>query len=180
MARDVGVDDKTIFSYFSILEDTLIGFFLPSFHRSIRKQQREAPKFYFFDTGITRALSDTLRVELLPQTFAFGNAFEHWIVLECFRLNEYHKLYNKFFYLKTKDCAEIDLIVQRPGKGELLIEIKSTDHVTPDHVSKMKPFQKDWGAPCEAQVWSLDLMEKEIEGVRCIPWTLGLQEFLGG
>ena len=34
IARDVGVDDKTVQSYFSILEDTLLGFLLEPFHHS--------------------------------------------------------------------------------------------------------------------------------------------------
>ncbi len=31
IARDVGADPKTVNSYFSILEDTLVGFLLPAF-----------------------------------------------------------------------------------------------------------------------------------------------------
>ena len=34
IARDVGVDDKTVFEYFLILEDTLLGFFLEPFQHS--------------------------------------------------------------------------------------------------------------------------------------------------
>ncbi len=175
ISKDVGVDDKTVYSYFSILEDTLIGFMLPAFHRSVRKQQREAPKFYFFDTGITRALSGTLTVDLLPQTFAFGNAFEHWVILECIRLNEYKKLDYKFSYLKTKDDAEIDLIIQRPGNIELLVEIKSTKHVAGEHISQIRRFKKDWQLPCDAEIWSLDPNEKEIDGIHCLYWQTGLQ-----
>lgn len=175
ISKDVGVDDKTVYSYFSILEDTLIGFMLPAFHRSVRKQQREAPKFYFFDTGITRALSGTLTVELLPQTFAFGNAFEHWVILECIRLNEYKKLDYKFSYLKTKDNAEIDLIIQRPGNVELLVEIKSARRVAGEHISQIRRFKKDWRFPCDAEIWSLDPNEKEIDGIHCLYWQSGLQ-----
>lgn len=36
-AKETGVDHKTIQNYFSILEDTLIGFSLPAYHRSVRK-----------------------------------------------------------------------------------------------------------------------------------------------
>lgn len=53
IAKDVGVDEKTIKEYFSILEDTMIGFFLEPFHSSFRKRLVEKPKFYFFDTGVT-------------------------------------------------------------------------------------------------------------------------------
>ena len=47
IAEDVGVDPKTVVAYFTILEDTLVGFLLPAYHRSVRKQQRVSPKFYF-------------------------------------------------------------------------------------------------------------------------------------
>lgn len=65
VARDVGSSIPTVQSYFQILEDTLVGFFLESFHESIRKRQRGNPKFYFFDMGIQRALSDQLTVDLV-------------------------------------------------------------------------------------------------------------------
>jgi predicted AAA+ superfamily ATPase len=55
LARDVGIDEKTVKRYFEILEETLIGFHLSAFSRSIRKRQSRSPKFYLFDTGVTRA-----------------------------------------------------------------------------------------------------------------------------
>jgi len=47
IARDLGVEDKTIREYYSILEDTLIGFSLNAFQHSFRKQLSTKPKFYF-------------------------------------------------------------------------------------------------------------------------------------
>ncbi len=125
IATDVGVDEKTVKTYYDILVDTLIGFYLPPFHRSIRKRQREAPKFYLFDTGIRRALTNSLNLRLDPQTFEYGNAFEHFVILEVMRLNSYSEADFKLSYLRTKDDAEIDLIIERPGSPDLLIEIKS-------------------------------------------------------
>lgn len=180
ISRDVGVDDKTVQNYFSILEDTLIGYILPAYNRSVRKQQRQAPKFYLFDTGVTRALNGTLRVELVPKTFAYGRAFEHWVILECFRLNEYYKLDYKISYLRTKDDAEIDLIIERPGKEDLLVEIKSTDRVSKEHISQLKRFKDDWKKPCVAQVWSQDKTPKEVDGVLCLDWQAALDEYIKG
>ena len=176
IARDVGADDKTVNNYFSVLEDTLIGFHLPSFHRSVRKQQRTSPKFYFFDPGVVRALNNTLRVPLLPQTYAFGNAFEHWIILECFRLNEYRQLDYRFSYLQTKDGGEIDLIIQRPGEPELLVEIKSASRVTEEQTAKVRRFQKTWDGVCQAEVWSLDSISKNDGGIECLHWQTALQK----
>ena len=45
ITRDVGIDHKTVASYFEILEDTLLGFMLEPWHASVRKRQRQAPKF---------------------------------------------------------------------------------------------------------------------------------------
>ncbi|MGA2655447.1 MAG: AAA family ATPase, partial [Gammaproteobacteria bacterium] len=86
IANDVGVDDKTIINYFSILEDTLLGFFLEPYHTSIRKRLSEKPKFYFFDNGVARALAFSLNVPLTPKTSAYGTAFEHFIITQIMAL----------------------------------------------------------------------------------------------
>ncbi|MGK5088697.1 AAA family ATPase [Bdellovibrionota bacterium FG-2] len=176
IATDVGVDDKTVHTYFQILEDTLLGFFLPSYHRSIRKRQREAPKFYLFDTGVKRSLDQTLRSELVPQTYAYGKAFEHWVILEAFRLNEYLRLDYDFSYLRTKDDAEIDLIIDRPGEKPLLVEIKSSTNVDAKDATILERFAAAWKAPVECHVWSLDPNERKSGKTLFLPWKKGLQE----
>ena len=112
IARDVGVDDKTIREYFSILEDTLIGFFLEPFQNSFRKRLSMKPKFYYFDLGVVRALKRQLSIPLQPSTSGYGEAFEHFIITECLKLASYYKPEFRFSYLHTKDDAEIDLVVE--------------------------------------------------------------------
>jgi predicted AAA+ superfamily ATPase len=175
MSREVGVDDKTIRSYYQILEDTLVGFLLQPFHRSIRKRQREAPKFFFFDLGVKRAIEKTLRVPITPQTYEFGNAFEHFILLECFRLNDYLKLDYRFSYLRTKDNLEIDLIIGRPGLPELLIELKSTNKVTVEDTRNLNRILKDWDRPAKAQVWSNDEHQRKEGQIEVLHWTEALK-----
>ncbi len=175
-AREIGSDHKTIQNYFSILEDTLIGFSLPAYHRSIRKQQQKASKFYLFDTGIKKALEETLLLSLKEKTFSFGQAFEHFILLECFKLNHYLRKGYKFSYCKTKNGLEVDLIIQRPGKKELLVEIKSTDEIRKDHIKTIKSFSKDWAVVHKAQLWSMDQQTQTIEGIQCLSWKLALRK----
>ena len=175
-AREIGSDQKTIQNYFSILEDTLIGYFLPAYHRSIRKQQQKASKFYLFDTGVCRSLKDNFTLSLKPRTYSFGQSFEHFIILECFKLNHYLKRSYKFSYCKTKSGLEVDLIIQRPGKKELLVEIKSTDEIRKDHIKKIKRFSSTWNVSHLAQVWSSDEGVQNIEGITCLPWKQALQK----
>jgi predicted AAA+ superfamily ATPase len=177
IARDIGVDTKSVQAYYQILEDTLLGFRVPAYRCSIRKRQLTNPKFYLFDTGIKRALDRTLTVSLLPQTYAFGNAFEHFLILEMHRLNEYQKLDFRFSYLKTHDGAEIDLIIERPGKPIALVEIKSTQRVTPQMIKHLETFSKEF-SQCHACLLSLDEKTQKFGRVQSFPWQSGL-EYLG-
>ncbi|MEW6040733.1 MAG: ATP-binding protein, partial [Elusimicrobiota bacterium] len=175
IANDVGADTKTVQSYFSILEDTLIGFFLPPFHRSVRKQQRSNPKFYLFDLGVKRALEMTMDQNLLPKTYAFGRAFEHFIIVEIFRQNQYLDKDWRLSYLRTKDDAEIDLIIERPGKALILIEIKSSDRICKRDVKSLERLAIDIKGS-RALCLSLDPNPKKIGNVLCLPWQQGFVE----
>lgn len=175
ISRDVGADPKTVQSYFEILEDTLTGFLLDPFHLSVRKRQRCNPKFYFFDPGVKRALERTLTVELLPQTYAFGKAFEHFIIAEIIRLNSYLKKDYRFSYLRTKDNAEVDLIIERPGMPTALVEIKSAEKIKEQHIINLKRFGKDF-EKCELFILSLDRVIKKINGVNVLHWIKGIEE----
>lgn len=175
IAKDVGVDDKTIKEYFLILEDTMIGFFLEPFHNSFRKRLSEKPKFYFFDTGIVRSLSRRLQVPLLAKTPAFGEAFEHFIILECIRLASYFQPDYRFSYLRTAGDVEIDLVIERPGKPLLCVEIKSSDEIDEQDLSSFKRLTKDISG-CEAIVLSQDRFMKRYDHVTCYPWKQGLEK----
>jgi predicted AAA+ superfamily ATPase len=175
IARDVGADIKTVQSYFEILEDTLLGFTLEPFHQSVRKRQRQSPKFYLFDTGVRRALDRTLTIELKPGTYAYGKAFEHLVIAEAIRLNEYRQKDFRFSYLRTKDDAEIDLVVERPGTSTALVEIKSAQRVDDRDARSLERFASDI-PKSEAFILSTDPKAKRIGKVKAFPWQQGLKE----
>lgn len=176
LAKNVGVDDKTIKEYFYVLEDTLVGFFLESHHNSFRKRQAEKPKFYFFDTGVVRSLSRKLSVPLEPRTLAYGDAFEHFIILEFIRLASYFQPDYRFSYIRTVNDVEVDLVVERPGKPLLCIEIKSSDDIDEKDIGPFKRLTRDIPG-CEAIVLSQHRFVKQYEHVTCYPWQQGLEEF---
>jgi predicted AAA+ superfamily ATPase len=178
IAKDVGVDHTTVQNYFEILEDTLIGFLLEPFHESIRKRQRQSAKFYYFDVGVARALKRALEVPLSAGTHAFGESFEHFIILEVKRLVDYRHPDWRLSYLRTKDDAEIDLILERPGQKKVAIEIKSTSKIKPSDVTGSNAFAslvKDLGAT-EGFVFSLDPLEKKSDSIWYLPWQKGFAE----
>ncbi len=175
IARDVGVDVTTVQSYFEILEDTLIGFSVPGYSKSIRKQQRQAAKFYFFDLGVRTSLEGKLNLELHPRTSEYGNAFEHFIICEIFRLNKYKKADYHFSYLRTKDNVEIDLIIERPGQKIALVEIKSKTKVDDRDCQHLESIQKDL-PNSECFLLSQDSVAKKIGKVKAFSWQQGITE----
>ncbi len=177
IARDVGSTSITVQSYFEILEDTLLGFMLPGFNRSVRKQQREAAKFFFFDLGVKRSLARALTLPVTPGTYEYGKSFEHFIIVEIYRLNSYLRKDFEMSYLLTKDGLEIDLILDRPGKNLALIEIKSTDKVTGDHVKHLRQIKKSL-PDAECFVLSQDSVAKQIDGISCLFWAEGIRLLL--
>jgi predicted AAA+ superfamily ATPase len=174
IARDTGVDIKTVQNYYQILVDTYVGFFLESYHRSVRKVQISSPKFYFLDTGVVRALKKQLNVPLQRKTTDYGSAFESWFVNECYRLNSYYELDYTFSYLKTKDDVEIDLIIERPGKKIILVEIKSSDKVDHSKIRNLLHFEKDFPDAlfiCASHV----KLKQKIGCVTVLPWEKALE-----
>lgn len=174
IARDVGVEDKTVASFFSLLEDTLIGFYLEPFHNSFRKRLSEKPKFYFFDLGVVRALARRLSIPLAEKTVAYGDAFEHFIILEIMRLASYYEPEYRFSYIRTPSDVEVDLVIERPGKPVLFIEIKSTTEIERADISGFLRLSRDHGA-CEAICLSRDPYLKKIEHVTSFFWKDGLK-----
>ncbi len=170
MSRQVGVDDKTIENYYSILEDTLVGFYLPHFHRSIRKSQTKHFKFYFFDLGVKNFLAETIDVEPKPATSHFGELFEYFLILEVFRYNSYSgKDYQLSFYL-TKNGVEIDLILTKARK-DILVEIKSSITIDEDEVKKLKGISTDFESHlADVYYVSQDPRSVELNGVKCRHW----------
>jgi predicted AAA+ superfamily ATPase len=177
MARDIGVEANTVQSYFDILEDTLVGMRLQAFERSIRKQLRKAPKFYLFDLGIKRALDRTLDVKLTPGTAAYGDAFEHLVIIEIYRLCNYKKPDYSLSYILTKDGAEIDLVVERPGHPTALVEIKSKSVVDDRDCRHLENFKRDFHEP-DLFLLSNDPHEQKIGSVRAMHWQKGILEIL--
>ena len=170
VARDVGTSSVTVKQYYQILEDTLIGFFLPAYARSTRKRLAAHPKFYLFDGGVQRALLKRLTVPLVPNTEEYGSAFEHFIVNECRRLNSYGQLDYEFSVYRTENGAEVDLIVETPARDVLAVEIKSaTDPVAADFRRGLESFA---ALRPEAKLFCVcnAPRSRKVDAIHVMPW----------
>ena len=162
-------------SYYQILEDTLVGFHLPAYHRSIRKSQIQKAKFYWFDIGVKRAIEGTLDIPSNPRTSFYGETFEHFLILEIFRLTHYFEKEYRMSYFQTYDGAQIDLVLSKARRNPIIIEIKSTDRVDENEVTKEARCGSHIGTD-KMFYLSRDPVARQIDGVRCLPWQQGIKE----
>ena len=175
IARDVGVDGKTVANYYEILEDTWLGTMLPASSESFRKKQRLKPKFYFFDVGVVRALAGTLDIKLRAGTNFFGDLFEHFIIIEAFRLNAYQRPGYRFAYLESQGGREVDLVLEKTRRPPVFVEIKSTDFIHTEDLRTLRTLVRE-RVGSRAYCLSRDPNRRTEDGVEIVPWEDGLRE----
>lgn len=175
IARDILVDPKIVKNYYSILQDTLVGFLLEPYHTSLRKRQKNSPKFYWFDVGVRRALTGNIDYEIHPGSFEFGSLFESFLVNEIRRLLSYSEKSHHLSFIRIDENLEIDLVIERPGLPTYLVEIKSTDRVNESHVKSLVKYSSEVRNSVPVLL-SRDKISKTIEGVSCFEWQQGFRE----
>ncbi len=111
LGNKLDLKSETVESYISILEQTYIIFKLPSYSTNQRKELRKGKKIYFFDTGLRNALIADLRPAEIRQDI--GHLFENYIVSELWKKNSYENSFGKFYFWRTADQQEIDLIIEK-------------------------------------------------------------------
>ena len=139
IANDCNVSAKTIKEYFSILEDTLIGYMLPAYTKTNKRKVTQAPKFYFFDVGVYNYLLQ--RTSLPPETPEYGHSFEHFVMQELRAYVNYFQKDETLSYWHTYNNKEIDVVV---GQAKIGIEIKSTTEIQPKHLSNFKDYHDEF------------------------------------
>lgn len=163
IASECGVSAPTVKEYFSILEETLIGYTIPAFTRNVKRRVIQSPKFYYFDVGIANFLLK--RATILPGSPEFGHAFEHFIMQELIAYIGYFRPLQNLSYWRTSSGYEVDAII---GNAEVAIEIKSSDEAQSHHTKGLKAFSEEF-PNCRLILVSLDKYPRRMNNVEIYP-----------
>ena len=137
IARDCGVDSKTVREYFQILEDTLLGTWIEPFsRRRSREVITRAPKFYLFDVGVAGYLIGR-RIER-PAGPEFGRALEHLVLMELLAYRSYRELDFQLRFWRTKSGLECDFVLGRDGA--IAIEVKGSSRIRPSDLRGVRAY----------------------------------------
>jgi predicted AAA+ superfamily ATPase len=174
IATDCGVSAITIKEYFQILEDTLIGYFIPVYQKKPKRRVIKAPKFYFFDLGIVNHLLHRGKIEKGSELF--GHAFESFIFQELMAHKHYSGLEYLISYWRTASQLEVDFIL---GNNEVAIEVKSSSKISNKHVSGLKAFMEEYEVK-KAIVVCTEPMARISDGIHILPWKDFLEQLWRG
>lgn len=131
ISRDAAVPRSSVDVYFSILEDTLLGRFLPAYRAQAKVREQTHPKFYWFDPGVARAAAGLLFDPL--ERLWKGTALETLVYHE---MEVYNRTQNKnrpIAFYRTASGSEIDFVIetkkrQFTSKARLVcIEVKMAE-----------------------------------------------------
>ena len=174
IAADCGVSAPTIKEYFHILEDTLIGRFLPSYRKKPKRRVIQSPKFYMFDVAIANYLLKRGAIEAGSELF--GRSFEHFIYHELYAHSRYSELRYDISYWRTASQIEIDFVL---GENEVGLEVKGSKHITSRHLKGLKSFSEEYQVKKLILV-SSDPYIRQVGDITLMPWKLFLDKLWGG
>ena len=141
ISNELGVDQKTVKSWFSILEASFIVFFLQPHHKNFNKRIVKTPKLYFYDTGLASNLLGIQDEDSLDLHWAKGALFENLIILEMLKTNLNKGLQPKLYFWRDNTGNEIDCIEER-GEDIYSYEIKSSKTIQKDFFKGLNYYNK--------------------------------------
>lgn len=162
IAQDCGVSANTVGNYFDILEDTLLGFRIPAYTKTMKRRLVQAPRFYYFDIGVANHLLH--RKDLSRGSAEYGHAFEHLIIQELRAWLSYKESTEQLSYWRTYTGQEVDAVI---GDARVAIEIKSVEEVLPRHLKGLKTFSSDY-PESKLLIVSLDPINRKMGDIECI------------
>jgi predicted AAA+ superfamily ATPase len=140
LARDARVPRSSVDGYFSILEDTLLGHFLPAYRPQVKVRERAHPKFYWFDLGVARAAAGMLRDPL--DSVWRGFALETLVFHELRTFNHVSEKERPIAFYRTPAGSEIDFVIETRRRTQL-----APPRVVCVEVKAASRWKREWEEP---------------------------------
>jgi len=170
IARESQVKRQTVDNYLQILQDLLLAFVLPVFTRRAQRALVSHSKFYYFDTGIFRALRP--KGPLDSERELEGAALEGLVAQHLQAWVYAQRENHQFCFWRTQSKLEVDFIVYGP-KGFWAIEVKRGLDVSLSDVKALCVFKEEYPESTCFLLYGGNKRLK-IRDILCIP----VEEFL--
>ncbi len=128
LSKQLQINNETVEKYIQLLEQCYIIFRLPAYATNLTKELKKGRKVYFTDNGIINSLTGNF--SLIENRNDKGALWENFVISEMYKQNEYKKQFGKFFFWRSHDQQEVDLVIQKNNLLEAF-EIKWSDKKMP-------------------------------------------------
>lgn len=108
LGKQLGMSKTTVEKYLDLLEKVFVIYRLGAYSRNLRKEVTKAGKWYFYDNGIRNAIIGAFSPLAIRQDV--GALWENYIIGERRKANFNEGLHGEFYFWRTYDKQEIDLI----------------------------------------------------------------------
>ena len=141
LAKQVGVDTKTILAWLGVLESSYIIYTLQPWHNNLNKRIIKSPKLYFYDTGLLCYLLNITTQAALVKHNSYGAIFENWAMTEIKKNRVNTGINGGMYYFRDSAGNEVDLIMEKNNETTG-IEIKATKKPERTHFQGLKYWKK--------------------------------------
>jgi predicted AAA+ superfamily ATPase len=114
LGTTIGLKSETVEDYIHLLEQSFVIYRLNSYHTNQRNEIKKGKKVYFTDLGIRNAIINDFSV--FETRKDKGNLFENYIVNELIKESEYNETFENFYFWRTTDQKEVDLLIEKNGQ----------------------------------------------------------------
>ena len=128
LSKQLQLNNETVEKYIQLLEQCYIVFRLPAYATNLTKELKKGRKVYFTDNGIINSLTGNF--SLIENRSDKGALWENFVISEMYKENEYKKQFGKFFFWRSHDQQEVDLVIQKNNMLETF-EIKWSEKKIP-------------------------------------------------
>ncbi|MBI5222673.1 MAG: ATP-binding protein [Candidatus Magasanikbacteria bacterium] len=114
LSCNLGLSHQTVDNYLDVLEKMFVIYNVRGLSRNLRKEINKTSKYYFLDLGLRNAIIRNFnQLSLRSDT---GQMFENWFVMERIKFISNSQKFANFYFWRTYDQKEIDLVEERDGK----------------------------------------------------------------
>lgn len=114
LGKQLSMSKNTVEKYLDLLSKVFIIHRLGAFSRNLRKEITKAGKWYFYDNGIRNALISNFNPLALREDI--GKLWENYLISECMKKKYFNTEPSEYYFWRTFDGQEIDLIEEYDGQ----------------------------------------------------------------
>ena len=141
LANDANISVNTVKSWLSILEASYILYFIQPYSNNVNRRLIKSPKLYFYDTGLVCSLMNIEQEKQLENFYLRGNLFENFVYSELLKQRFNAGLPANYYFFRDSKGVEVDCVQELP-EGVRLIEIKSSETLSVNHIKNILLLQK--------------------------------------